>query len=386
MKPILKYYLEFLRKQILFLLLIVLLPSGFAQNHTAFQDTIPFRTDLGLIIIPITFNGVEKEFAFDTGATHSVAYGWAKNELKPTRKTMNINSSSGLKSKMRFYKSGLIELGSRKIRRHSILNTAKNDVFSCYHIDGILGVDIIKELNWTIDFDRKILVMYPSNYFPDKVKTMYSLNFDYQDKRPYVFLKRKNKKIRFLLDTGAGGFSNISKQEYKFSTIDNYTNLSTQSASMDVNGVLTSSSAKILKYAESFSNDVAISPIIVYNNQKSSKIGNQLWQGNELFLSLKKDKLYSFKANINNKYKGYPCSILFYKNKMRIVKIEEDSLLWQNGVRQGDEILSVNGKQFNSFCALDSYFRKTVKLAESFKITLASGKQFFVAKNSVLKE
>ncbi|MHB0753883.1 aspartyl protease family protein [Polaribacter sp. M15] len=382
----LNYYLEFLRKQLLFLLLIALLPSSFAQNHAAFQDTIPFRTDLGLIIIPITFNGIKKQFAFDTGATNSVSYDWAKNELKPTRKTINITSSSGLKSKMRFYKSGLIELGSRKIRKHSILNTAKNDVFSCYNIDGILGVDIIKELNWTIDFERKILVMYPSNYFPDKLKTMHRLNFNYQDKRPYVFLKRKNKEIRFLLDTGAGGFSNISKREYKFSTIDHYPNLSTQSASMDVNGLLTSSSAKIVKYAEGISHDVSISPIVVYNNQKSSKIGNRLWQNNQLFLSLKKDVLYSSKANINNTFKGYPCSVLFYKNKMRIIKVAEESVLWQNGVRQGDEVLSVNGKQFDNFCDLDNYFRKTVRLSKPFTITLADGKQFTITKNSILQD
>ncbi|WP_439130598.1 retropepsin-like aspartic protease [Polaribacter sp.] len=386
MKRIVKYYFKVLKKQVLFLLLIVLIPTGFAQNRAAFQDTIPFKTDLGLIIIPITFNGVEKQFAFDTGATHSVAYDWAKNELKPTRKTTNITSSSGLKSKMRFYKSGLIELGSRKIRKHSILNTAKNEVFSCYKIDGILGVDIIKELNWTIDFERKILVMYPSNHFPDKVKKMHPLTFSYHDKRPYVFLKRNNKKIRFLLDTGAGGFSNISKREYNFSTIDNYPNLSTQSASMDVNGILTSSLANIVKYTESVSGDVTISPIIVYNNQKSSKIANQLWRNNELFLSLKKDKLYSFKANINNKYKGYPCSVLFFKNKMRIVKVDEESDLWQNGVRQGTEILSINGKKFDNFCDLDNYFRKTVQLEQSFKITLANGSVFTVNKNSILKK
>lgn len=385
MKKSLKYCLEFLRKHVLFLLLIVLSQSGFSQNHAVFQDTIPFKTDLGLIVIPITFNGVEKQFAFDTGATHSVSYDWAKNELKSTRKTITINSSSGLKSKMRFYKSGLIELGSRKIRRHRILNTAENEVFSCYNIDGILGVDIIKEFNWTIDFERKFLIMYPSNHFPDNLKTMHRLDFDYQDKRPFVFLKRKDKKIRFLLDTGAGGFSNISKREYNFSTINNYPNLSTQSVSIDVNGILTSSSAKIVKYAKGFSNEVAISPVIVYNNQKSSKIGNQLWRDNRLFLSLKKDKLYSFKANIRNKYEGYPGAVLFYKNKMRIIKVEEKSILWQNGVRQGDEVLSINGKQFSNFCALDSYFRKTVKLAESFKITLANGKQFIISKNSVLK-
>ena len=140
-----------MKKQLLFLFSIFILGTVSSQNSKIFQDTIPFRNDLGLIIIPITFNGIEKQFAFDTGAQYSVAYSWAKEKLQRTSKTININSSSGLRSKMRFYKSGTITLGSKKIRSHRILNAPKNSIFSCYQVDGILGVDIIKEFNWTID-------------------------------------------------------------------------------------------------------------------------------------------------------------------------------------------------------------------------------------------
>jgi len=104
-----------MKKRLLFLFSIFILGTVSSQNSKIFRDTIPFRNDLGLIIIPITFNGVVKQFAFDTGAQYTVAYSWAKETLKSTRKTITINSSSDLKSKMRFYKSGTISLGSRKL-------------------------------------------------------------------------------------------------------------------------------------------------------------------------------------------------------------------------------------------------------------------------------
>ena len=57
-----------MRLKVLILLLSLVAINVHAQDDSVSQDTIPFRNDLGLIIIPITYNGVEKQFAFDTGA------------------------------------------------------------------------------------------------------------------------------------------------------------------------------------------------------------------------------------------------------------------------------------------------------------------------------
>jgi len=77
-----------------------------AQQPPAYQDTIPFRNDLGIITIPITFNGVEKQFAFDTGAQSTVGFSWVADDLKRTSKTVNVKSSNASRTKMRYYKSG----------------------------------------------------------------------------------------------------------------------------------------------------------------------------------------------------------------------------------------------------------------------------------------
>lgn len=366
-----------MKKGLLFLLLVLTFGTTYSQ---AFQDTIPFRDDLGVIIIPITFNGVEKEFAFDTGAQITLAYGWAQDDLKSTKKTTVITSSSGLKSKMRFYKSGKIQLGSRKITGHQILNTPKNEIFSCHQVDGILGVDIMKEFNWSIDYKNKRLIMYPSNHFPKKVEEMSELDFDFKGNRPYVYLNQKGSKFRFLLDTGAGGFSNISKRKYNLTNIDELPQTSFYSGGFDVNGILTKSKPIVFKFPESTSDQVSLSPIIKYNNSKSTKLGNKLWKGKSLFVSLKRKKLYVSSSKIDGQYSGYPCVVMVRKGKMKITNIQVGSEPWKMGIRQGDEVLLYDGKKFTDFCSLDQYQRKIGKAGKSFELELTNGKKVTVSK------
>lgn len=374
-----------MKKQLLFILSVFLLINTYGQQVEIYQDTIPFRNDLGLIIIPIHFNGELKEFAFDTGAEYSVAYSWAKEQLKRTNKSITINSSSGLKSRMRFYKSGKIELGSRKISGHRILNAPKNAIFSCHNIDGILGVDIIKEFNWTIDYQHQRLIMYPANHFPRKVQKMHPLDFDFRKQRPYVFLQLKSHKIQFLLDTGASGSSNISRRTYNLTNLEKYPKTTFHSGSFDVNGILSSSQPVVFQLPPSSSKEVSLSPVIYYNNQKSTKIGNRLWAGQELFLSLKRDQLFLSSSNIQETYESYTCSVLFFKGKMRIMRIEEGSDLWKMGIRQGDEVLRYNGKKFTDFCSLDQFHRKVIASGKPFELELASGKFVTVSKKSSLR-
>jgi len=372
-----------MKKYLALLFFIGITQALLSQNTPIYQDTIPFRNDLGLIIVPITFNGEVKEFAFDTGAQITLSYAWASSELKKTRKTTTVTSSSGLKSKMRFYKSGTISFGSRKITGHRILNTPQNEIFTCYQLDGILGVDIIQQFNWVIDYENKILIMHPPDYFPDQVDDMYALDFDFQNNRPFVFLKREAATFTFLLDTGAGGTSNISKRNYKLTNIDDYPQATMYSGNFDVNGIFTSSKPIVFQFPEAISEDVVLSPKVYYNNAKSTKIGNSLWRGKQLFLSLKNDKLYLSQAGIIETKKGYSFAVTFKEGKMIVIRLREGSDLWNEGVRQGDEIQRYDGKKFDDFCSLDQYQRKLVRSGESFEIQLTNGKTFTISKQAL---
>jgi len=351
--------------------LIFLVITITVQSQKVVGDTIPFTNQLGLIVVPISFNGVDYHFAFDTGATHSLGFSWVKQQLKATRKTITITSSSAAKSKMRYYKSGKIEFGSRKISNHRILGGIDSNIFSCHGIDGILGVDIIALFNWTINYKEKYLVMYPATFYPENVKEMYPLTFDFSNKRPSVFLTINSSRIKFLLDTGAT-VSDLNNRRVTLSDSLNYPSKNYYSAFFDVNGTLTKVETNTIDFPNVTSNKVKLSPVLSYST-KGSKLGNSLWKSNTLFMSLKNDELYSAVQEINERRTGYDAAVFFDKGKMIVLRILVGSEAWEKGLRQGTEVKTINGTVFTNFCELDQFQRALFKAQKEMTLELTNG-------------
>lgn len=356
--------------------------SVLGQTTTILRDTIPFRNDLGLIIISMSFNDVEKEFAFDTGAMKSVAFSWAKDELQRTSKRINVGSSSGSKTRMRFYKSGRINLGSKKISDHLILKVDDSPIFSCHNIDGILGVDITKHFNWEIDYKNKYLVMYEKNYFPEYVKTMSELDLTFKNDRPFVESTINGGAIKLLLDTGASD-SDLHTSNYQITDIDEIPNSSALTGSYDVNGNLTQRESVTIRIPKVTSGDVTMTPVYDYSTS-SSKIGNTLWKDKVLFLSLSNERLLVSESELKEESMEYSCGVIFHKGKLQIGQIYKDGAAWKQGVRQGDTVLEVNEMEFSDFCSFDTYQRAYTKTGKDFKILLKNGTELIVKKEDVL--
>ena len=126
-------------------------------------------------------------------------------------------------------------------------------------------------------------------------------------------------------------------------------------------------------------------PIIYFNDVKSSKIGNTLWKGQSLFLSLKNDQLFVSSSIIKQEYKSYSCSVAFQNEKMVISSIQKGSEVWIAGVRQGDEIAKLDGQVFTDFCSLDVYRRALADNRKPFTIELKSGKTFEISARKVFQ-
>jgi len=366
-------------KAVLFLLLFY---STLLIAQKQIKDTISFRNDLGLIIVPIQFNGVEKNFIFDTGASVSVGFSWIKEELVKTSKTLKITSSSRKKSRLRYYKSDSINLASARITKHRILATNDSDIFSCYNIDGVLGVDIIAEFNWIINYDKKYLIMYNKDFFPENLKKMHSVDFDYDKRRPYAYLNFGNERLRFLLDTGAT-FSDIYLKDYSRIQNTSHTKREAYNGFFDFTGTLNKSKSSIMRFPIVTTKDININGIFDFS-KKSSKIGNSLWKNNTLFLSLNSDMLYTSLKEIKELRKGYGCAFVYDNNKITVVKVVVDSQAWEQGLRQGDAIQMINGKTFEDFCSLQKFQKETSNQGIDLAITLKDGAVIVLKKKKVL--
>lgn len=348
-----------------------------AQKRGGSQDTIPFRSDLGLIIIPLQYNGIDKEFAFDTGAQRTVVFSWAKKELKRTSKTIYVNSSNGSSTKLPIYKSGKVRLGSKKITKHTSIMVADSDIFNCYNIDGILGVDIIKHFNWTIDYVNKRLIRHDNSYTPAATSTWHELSFTFKNNRPFVQTVVLGKKANFLLDTGASdcdlNIKVLSTEELAlFKTHTLY------SGFYDVNGVLTPTKTAMAVTAHT-SKDVDLS-IMASLDTKKSKLGNSLWKGSSLFLNFKKQQLYVSNQELKERRPTYDGGVVFKDGTISLMTIFEGSDAWEAGLRQGDEVLTINGKSFTDFCSLDQYQRSLSAAGQDIYLRFSNGKEMVFKK------
>ena len=371
-----------MKKCTLLLTLLITSFTVFGQTETVTQDTIPFRNDLGLVIIPISFNGVEKEFAFDTGAMKSVAFSWAKDELERTSKRISVKSSSGSSSKMRFYKSGKVNLGSKKVTNHKILMVPDSPIFSCHNIDGILGVDIIKHLNWEIDYKNNYVVLYEKDHLPAIIDTMSEMHLIFKNDRPFIKAAINGGEVKFLLDTGASD-SDLNNRSYRITDVDKIPSSDALTGSYDVNGNLTQRESTVIRVSAVTSGKVTMSPVFEYNGS-TSKIGNTLWKDKKVFLSLSNKRLLVSQEILEEQAMEYSCGVIFYKGSLQVGSIHKNGAAWKMGVRQGDRVLKVNGKEFKDFCSYDTYQRAYANTGKDLRILLKDGKEITVKKEDVL--
>lgn len=372
-----------MKKGLLIIFLCFAALSAQAQEMTTLQDTIPFRNDLGLIIIPISFNGVEKQFAFDTGAQKTVVFSWAKDELKRTSKKISVTSSNGSKTKMCFYKSGIINLGSKEIKKHSSIMAGDSSIFTCHNVDGILGVDIIKHFNWIINYETKQVVMFDKTYVPPSADAMNSVAFSFEKNRPTVAMTLDDKKIEFLLDTGAGD-SDLNMEKYPISNLDKFSSLNGYGGFYDVNGTLTRTKSTEIQLPNMMSDGVTLTPIVAYGS-KTTKIGNSLWENTTLFLSLTGQKLLVSQNKIKENTNGYSCGVAFSDGMMRVMAIYEGSAAWEAGVRQGDEVMRFNDKVFTDFCSFDQYQRDLSSSGEDITLELKGGEKIVIKEKTLFE-
>lgn len=373
-----------MRVKIMFLLFLLLHVLGVeAQQAATSQDTISFREDLGLIIIPITYNGVVKEFAFDTGAQRTVVFSWAKEELKPTSRTIYLKSSNSSMTKLPIYKSGKVSLGTKTITKHTSIMVEDSDIFSCYEVDGILGVDIIKHFNWTIDFEKKQLIRHDASYKPATGSSWYEMSLSFTNNTPIMHTLLRGKEVTFLLDTGASD-CDLNTKSLSQESLRLFETQALYSGFYDVNGVLTPTKVSKAVTAH-ISKEVDLS-IVVSLGTKKSKLGNSLWKGVSLFLSLSSETLYVSKKELEESTYSYDGGVVFKDGTISLMTIYEGSDAWLAGIRQGDEVVKINGKAFTEFCTLDQYQRSLSAASEDIYLTFTNGKELVFKKKKRFKD
>lgn len=199
------------------------------------EVTLPFSINAaGSPMIEVVINGKKRVFLFDTGAQKSAIAPEVASELgiKPHEVSIGgtITGSTGLKTESKAATVESIELGAITTKNAAFLiadlTIARVLGISIVRFDGIIGWNIIKELDCTLDYQKNVLIIRKPT---QRTNTDLPRLFPYMNDPLVQFSTTENKQVLFEFDTGAKNTSFTEEIRSKLPSTTEFTSQNTTS-------------------------------------------------------------------------------------------------------------------------------------------------------------
>jgi len=171
-------------------------------------DTIPFTLDKLLLVFKGTVNGVEADFAFDTGAGLTVSNSKADLAFSIQEKggKKGIRDANQNKSKLQNIVFDDLGVGSHHIANVKGVSTDMPYLYCANLV--LLGQNFINKFNWKIDFDQNLIFLSETPF--TQTDQMQVWPIFYRGNRPYINFKLNNTNYtNCLIDLGFNGVFDI---------------------------------------------------------------------------------------------------------------------------------------------------------------------------------
>lgn len=168
-------------------LFFLLCYSVLGANAQEPVSTFPFHLESSLLVFEGKMNGVPTQFAFDTGAAMGMANSLSEpsGKLKVRGKKITLRDSNNQLQKVSTGFTKELEIGGVKIND---VRSLVNDMDFLFCMDFfLLGQDVIKQLNWEIDFEKMQIRVSKAPFPTDP--SWKKLPIHYKGNRPHVSLQ-----------------------------------------------------------------------------------------------------------------------------------------------------------------------------------------------------
>jgi predicted aspartyl protease len=163
--------------------------------------TFPFHMDNKLLVFEGEINGVPTQFAFDTGAGMGLADESFKTDgrFSGNAGKIKMRDSNQKVQKVKIAKSKLLKIGGFEFGGVKSL-VVDMPFLTCmdYYL---LGADVIRQLNWEIDFEKKLVSVSKSPFPLEEIGLSFPV--DFIQHRPHVKLSFSGEEFdKVLVDFG----------------------------------------------------------------------------------------------------------------------------------------------------------------------------------------
>lgn len=350
-------------------------------NDKEYYEVIPYETEIGKIILPVTINNKTYRFLLDTGAPNLFSTELLKEINVAEGASINVNDANNQDQKMKFAVVPQLKIGNLVFENQAglIYNFEEHNLLSCYKIDGFIGSNLLRNSIIKMNGANKTIII------TNKIK---SLNIDKKpvkmklvgnQKSPYVELKfvgKNNEKASdmVLVDTGMDGLYDMSKRAYTIfenSKIFEALYTATGIGDSGLFGAGDSSEQKLLEIENANLNQQIINNIMVSTTlDDNSRIGLDFLKYGDITLDFLNKKFY-FESpktiDVKEKTPKFFTSVQNDKVVIGIVWDEKLKLL----MNTGDEVISANQIDITNISLCDFLrLKKEWKNKESYILKL----------------
>ncbi|WP_299549607.1 retropepsin-like aspartic protease [Seonamhaeicola sp.] len=338
-----------------------------------YYTEITYEEVRGKIIIPVSIDGKVYRFLFDTGAPNLITSDlWKTIKSKKTR-SLSVTDINQKKQRMDLITIQKLSLGNISFKNTGALmfNGKNNLVIDCFKVDGFIGSNLLRKSIIQIKPKEKRLILTND---PKKL----DLNEEHasplilvgNQSSPYINIKLKGDHSgneNLLFDTGASGFYDLCKKNYKTLEEKNIATVLSKgkgASSVGMFGVAEKSVQYRLKIPElTINNQIFTNVITTTGDDDNSRIGSDILKYGNVTLDFIKRKFYftPFEANndLDEKLFGFSPTII---DKKLVVGFVWDEAL-KDHIQFGDEIIEINSinyqdKEICDFITKRSIFKQ----------------------------
>ena len=129
-------------------------------SNSSFSETIPFENKLGLAIVKVKIGQEFYDFLFDTGAPLTVSNKLHERFKYKVLSSGGFRDSENQRTTVEYVEVPSILIGKQEFVNQTavVTNFENNPLIKCLQIDGIIGSNLMRYCNWTIDFSELSLI------------------------------------------------------------------------------------------------------------------------------------------------------------------------------------------------------------------------------------
>lgn len=329
-----------------------------AQNQ--FIETVNIEIRKGLIFLPVIIEGKEYRFLFDSGAPFSISNHLQNNHAFKIVSKGNIKDSDHNRKKVLWAKVDAINIGDVSFMKQTafIGDFDANPLYKCLKIDGIIGSNLIRHCNWTIDQKQKSLTLF-NGIGEDNLKECITIPFktDYQYNM-FTDLNLGQATVKnVLVDYGSNG--SIALNDDIFTTLKNRNIIGETliEKGMQQSGIVgkTVDLRREIVYSDSVSIDSIYLKKVMLRTGKTVSVGNRFLSRFKVTIDWNNKNLYlleTTKTPDSIRFSGFSLGSSGNQG-IYVQSVVENSNAYNEGIRPNMKVLKIDGLDFesgNDFC------------------------------------